>query len=60
VRQVGPYKKGVTTVGERAADIVVVLKTLPTKEAVEAVAKKVCELLEQKEPNDGKLFQFRF
>jgi len=49
---VGSFKKGTMVTGNNVADLVVVLKTLPTKEAVEALGTKVWESLKQKEPRD--------
>lgn len=46
-RQVGSYKKGTMRTGKNIADIVIILKTIPTKESIEALCKKVEELLKE-------------
>lgn len=43
VREVGSFKKGTMITGHNVADLVVILKTFPTREAVDKFAQKVFE-----------------
>lgn len=52
-RQVGSFKKGTMLTGHNVADIVVVLKTLPTKMCVGALGNRILEDLKKTNANEG-------
>lgn len=52
VREVGSYKKGTMIKGDNLVDLVIVLKTLPTREAVNLLGNKVLEIMMQKDPQE--------
>lgn len=52
VRQVGSFKKGTMVTGRNIADIAVILKSLPTVDAVDALANKVLEDMKRQDPQE--------
>ncbi|XP_065584735.1 interleukin enhancer-binding factor 2-like [Artemia franciscana] len=56
VRPVGSYKKGTMMRGSNMADLVVILKSMPARQAVDAMGMKLCQELEQQDPKLGATF----
>lgn len=50
--QIGAYKYGTTITGHNVAEIIVVLKSMPTKKSCKALARKVKEGVEKINPTD--------
>ena len=53
VREVGAYKKGTMITGDNVADVVIVLKTMPTKESVNLLGAKILNTMIEKNLQDG-------
>ncbi|XP_077970160.1 interleukin enhancer-binding factor 2 homolog [Styela clava] len=51
-RQVGDFKKGTMTKGNNLAEVVIILKTLPTKEIVKQLAEKIIETVKKGEDSE--------
>lgn len=58
MRVVGSFKKGTMVKGHNVADLVVILKTLPTHEAIKALGVKILEEVEKLQSDMGKLSVF--
>uniref|UniRef100_A0A915I2N2 DZF domain-containing protein n=1 Tax=Romanomermis culicivorax TaxID=13658 RepID=A0A915I2N2_ROMCU len=56
VKQVGSFKKGTMLTKRNVADLTVVMKTLPTKEAVAALGNKIILDLKEMEPREPFVF----
>ena len=48
----GAYKKGTIINGDNVADLVIILKTFPTMEALTVLASKVLESMRQKDSKE--------
>lgn len=53
MRIVGSFKKGTMVRGHNVADLVVILKTLPTHEAIRALGAKILEEVQKQTTEPG-------